>query len=871
MDLLERGPALDALAGYLSNAAAGKGCLVLVGGEAGIGKSSVVRRFSQLQSPGTRVLWGACDGLFTPRPLGPLLDIAGQLGGRLAELFTGPAPREQLFTAFLRELNGPQRTVAVFEDVHWADEATLDLLRFIGRRLASAPSLLIVTYRDDEVRAPLQIVLGDLASLGGVAQLKLSPLSEEAVATLARERGVDPVRLYRRTAGNPFFVTEVLAAEAGGIPLTVRDAILARAGRLSPPARAVVDTASLIGTSAEISLLVEVLQPDPSAIDECVGGGIVRAEKEVLSFRHELSRIAIQEAVLYGQRIATHRRILSVLTSAPRGTYDIARLAYHAEEASDKMRVLEYAPAAARHAASLGAHREAAAQYERAIRFAKGLEYDALAVLLEDHSYECQLTGQLEEAVAARRQALDCRRQLGNTRKEGENLGALSWLLWLSGRHVEAEDASRHAIELLERLPPGPELAMAYSAQSHLRMLTQDLDEAVVWGERAIDLARRLGEVATLVHALNNVGSVRLNVGKEEGRPQLEESLRLAREAGLEEHVARALANLVAVAVRTRDYARLDHYAEEAIAYCTEHDLDTVRFLVLAWKARSLFDRAAWTNGSELANGVLSSLNAPQLARCIAQLVLGWTRTRRGDPDPWGALDEALELATSIGGLKELWPVRAARAETFWFAGDVEGVRGEARAGLDLAQSKNDPWAIGEMSFWMWRARDIDAPPNGAAEPYALQMSGDWARAAALWEKFGCPYEAAMAWADGPNEDALRMALDTFERLGARPAAASVMRRLRRLGARNIPRGPRPTTRAHPANLTRRETEILVLVADGLQNVEIANRLYLSPKTVGHHVSSILGKLGVRTRTEAAKEFARLTAARPHGEPAAPR
>jgi DNA-binding CsgD family transcriptional regulator len=281
-----------------------------------------------------------------------------------------------------------------------------------------------------------------------------------------------------------------------------------------------------------------------------------------------------------------------------------------------------------------------------------------------------------------------------------------------------------------------------------------------------------------------------------------------------------------------------------------------VRFLVLAWKARSLFDRGAWVDACDLARVVLKAYSAPQLARCVALLVLGWVGVRRGDPDTFPTLDESLGLAQSIGGHKELWPVQAARAEAYWFAGNAEAVRREARPGLELAQSKKDPWAVGEMAFWMWRADAIHAPPPGAAEPYALQISGDWARAAALWEKLGCPYEAAMARADG-DEHALRMALAAFERLGARAATALVTRRLRTLGVRNIPRGPRPTTRAHPANLTRRETEILGLVAEGLRNVEIANRLYLSAKTVDHHVSSILGKLGVSTRTEAAKKFER--------------
>lgn len=165
---------------------------------------------------------------------------------------------------------------------------------------------------------------------------------------------------------------------------------------------------------------------------------------------------------------------------------------------------------------------------------------------------------------------------------------------------------------------------------------------------------------------------------------------------------------------------------------------------------------------------------------------------------------------------------------------------------------------IGELAYWRWQAGILEEIPPGAAEPYALRIAGDWAQAAEFWTQIGCPYEAALALAEADDDDQLRRALEELHTLGARPAAAIIARRLRKRGARGLPRGPRPATRRNPANLTPRELEVLALVAQGLRNAEIGERLFLSAKTVDHHVSAILRKLGVRTRGEASAEAVRL-------------
>jgi ATP/maltotriose-dependent transcriptional regulator MalT len=421
-------------------------------------------------------------------------------------------------------------------------------------------------------------------------------------------------------------------------------------------------------------------------------------------------------------------------------------------------------------------------------------------------------------------------------------------------------------VELLEGLAPGPELAMAYSNLSQLRMLAGKNDEALAWGGRAIGLAERLGQTEILVHALNNVGTVDWCQGRPAGRRTLERSLALALADGLEEHAARAYTNLAYSALNLRDYPLASRDHDEGIRYCTEHDLDTWRLYMLASRARADFEQGRWTEATRTVEAVLRDPRTAPISRIEALAVLGRLRARRGDPGVWPPLDEALALATVTGELQRLGPVAVARAEAAWLEGDPAAARGVVEDALGLAErvaGQTWPWPTGELAFWLWRLGGPDrlpsrGLPDGVAEPFALQMAGAWEAAADRWRALGCPYEAAAALADGDQEPQLRAALAELERLGARPLAAAITRRLRELGVRGLARGPRPATRANPANLTARETQVLALVTEGLRNADIARRLFVSPKTVDHHVSAILAKLGVRTRGEAARAAARL-------------
>lgn len=855
--LLERADAFEHLRVALEAISHGSGRLVFVAGEAGVGKTSLVTALCEEVGPKVRVLKGACDPLFTPRPLGPLADVAVQTGGVLAELVDVGAPPHQILTALSNEL-GVRQHVLVLEDVHWADEATLDVLRLLGRRVDALPTLLIATYREDEIdhAHPLRLVLGDLVRLQTTSRIRLEPLSVLAVAELAEPVGVDPDALHRSTGGNPFFVTEVLAAPQEAIPATVRDAVLARSAGLDQHARRLLEAVAVLRPSADIWLL-EKIEDDIAGLDECLESGMLKPTGTGVAFRHELARIAVESSLRPDRLLNLHRKALARLADPPDGSIDLERLAHHAEAAGDREAVLQYAPAAAARAASVGAHREAASQYERALRFADGSALEKRAKLLKLWSHECYLTDQ-PEAITALEEAIGCYRSLGDAYREGATLRALSNILWCPGRVAEAGQRVQESIDVLEALPPSAALAAAYATLASHRKDADETAEAVHWGVRALDLARNLGDDATCTHAVNTIGTAEAYAGVPGGVEKLERSLDQALRAGLVDHAGRAYIHLVWVAVRRREYAIADRHLDPGLAYVTERGLDLWRLYLIAMQARIELDRGRWDEAAEAATLVLHERCISVAPRILALSVLALVRARRGDPGASELLDEALVLAEPTGELLRIAPVVAAKAEVAWLEGKTDALDEATVTPLELALERDVTWVIDELSYWRWKAGLALAARNRTETPFALQIAGDWAGAVESWTNLGCPYEATLALAEADDDAELRNALDTAQELEARPLSTIISRRLRDRGARDIPRGPRMTTRSNPAQLTAREVEVLTFVAAGLRNADIGSRLHLSTRTVDHHVSAILRKLGVRGRGEAAAAAQRL-------------
>ena len=854
MRLHERGHALDSLGQYAAEARARDGRFVLLSGEAGVGKSTLLEHF-EAQSIDAQWMHGACDGLFTPRPLGPLFDVAEELGGELQAACRDEAPREVLFQTLLRALGGTDglRVLAI-EDVHWADESTLDLIRFLSRRVRDAAALVICTYRDDELGAdhPLRLVLGELASSRSTRRIDLAPLSEAGVREIARGSAFDADELYRLTGGNPFFVTEVLQAGGNELPRSAQDAVSARLARLTPGARQVAVVAAVIGRLVEPSLLRAVTEVSDADLDEIVESGLLVVEQDLLRFRHELTRLAVERELPAHRSARTHAVVLEQLLAA--GSGDEARLAYHAEGARDAAAVCRHAPAAARRAAALGAHREAAAQYERVIRFSEDVDAATLAGWHDLLVEESSLTD-WERATEAGERALELWREVGDVRRQAAAMSRLGRTLWRA-RRPDTFGYAEEALTLLEPLGPSAELAWAYANAVKAAMEANNWPLGVDLACKAVDLATALDLPDVVGDALTSQAWIVYVTGGE-WEPLVRRAIDVARRAGAEGTVGRAYDHLWAMLADHKRYSECDQVIDEALRYCDEHDMGTYRLLMQAGKVRVAEETGQWDRALAVARPLRAGTVSSRMHRIILALSVGRALARRGDEDARTYLDEALSNAVASG--ESFWLLRAypAHAEGHWLAGDLDAARTDIAAALERLPHASAA-AVATILPWA-RRLGVELPnvtlPDG--DPAVALFAGDNDAAAQAWDALGMPYEAALAHFDSGTEDGLREALRRFEALGATALVGLTRRELRRLGARSIPSGARAATRAHPLGLTRREAEVLDGICAGRTNPEIAAELFLSVRTVDHHVSSLLGKLGASTRAHAASEARR--------------
>jgi DNA-binding CsgD family transcriptional regulator len=852
--LLEREEQLAALEralGDVTRRACGR--LALVAGEAGVGKTELLRRFCG-SARGARVLWAACDALSAPRPLGPLFDLGEAVGGELHAQVTAGAQPHEVAAVLRRELTGPAPSVLVLEDAQWADEATLDVVRLVARRVDAVPALLVVSYRDEQVARnhPLRMLLGELPGGDPVTRLELPVLSRDAVAALADGSGLDADELYARTAGNPFYVTEVLAARGARIPSTVRDAVLARAARHAAPGRALLDAVAIVPQRAELWLLERMGVLEPGALDGCLAAGMLRADGPGVAFRHELARLALEESLPPDRAASLHARALAALQAPEAGPPDLARLAHHAEAAGDAAAVLRFAPAAARYAAAVGAHREAEAQYTRALRHAQGEAPARRAELLEALAGESYLTDMRAAAAEALSEAISIRRADRDAPGLARVLHLRSSIFSCAARSREARADLEEALAVLDGVHAPAEHALISCAMAGDAMLSDDHAGTIAWAERAIAQASAAGDDGIVARALDYMGVVGLMRGDEAGLEMLERSIAIARAGGFATEAGRAYINVVAALGRGWQWVRADPYIAPGVEYCREHGLEAWEMSVLAGGGESALVQGRWAEAAETAAAIIERSKDHASSRFDALRVLGLVRVRRGDPERWPPLDEARSLAQASGDLQFTAPAAIARAEAAWLDGRPESAAEETGDALAQAIACDEPWLSSELA--LWRARcglPFELPPALHIGPFALELAGEHAAAAEAWRALGAGYNAALALAGSEDEALLRRAHAELHELGARPAGAIVARRLRTRGARRLPTGPRARTRGNAAGLTARELEVLALVADGLGNAEIARRLVISERTTHHHVSAILRKLGAANRAQA--------------------
>ncbi len=446
--LVERADFLASLRGLLSEALDGSGRLVFLGGEAGVGKTTLATALADAAA-GPVVRRGSCDNVTTAEALGPILDALPELAVAVDD--EAGVSRLCLFQKVRDFLSGSPM-VLLLEDVHWADEATLDILRFLGRRLAGSRLMILATFRSEEVGRdhPLSLVMGDLAALPGVIRMQLPALSAAGVRQLLDAAGsaLDADAIFQRTGGNPFYVTEVLAAGSETVPATVRDAVLARVARLSRAGQEVTGAASVLGRRAEMDLLAAVSGQPLDAVDECLDRGVLVMDGDAVGFRHELARLAVERSLPQARRAGAHARALAQLLAW--GSADDRRLTHHAAGSGDRAAVVRHAPLAAARAARLGAHREAAEQLQLALRYYQRPDRWR-ATLLDQLSYECYLTDQLVQARASGLEALASYQREQDTRSIGTSQRWLARLSWFLGQNEDSEHYAAAAVVIPPR------------------------------------------------------------------------------------------------------------------------------------------------------------------------------------------------------------------------------------------------------------------------------------------------------------------------------------------------------------------------------------------------------------------------------------
>jgi ATP/maltotriose-dependent transcriptional regulator MalT len=850
--LLERDSELATLREAAAGAAARRGAVVLVSGEAGIGKSSLVHAWADDPGADARVMVGWCDDLLTRRTLGPLHDVARSSSDALRAAI-GRADTSAVLDAMLAELDHPLHpTALVLEDVHWADEATLDVARYVGRRIERLPALLVLTYREDALDPdhPLHGVLAALPR-GAVHRIRLRPLTASAVTKLTSGTTLDAAEVARVTAGNPFFVAEVVR-DGSRVPPSVADAVRAQVQTLPADARTVVERLAVVPGAVDRPL-AQALGIDPSALSAAETRGVLLVTDHDVRFRHELARLAVQAALPTASRIAHHEVVLDRLLALDR---DDTEVLHHAVEAGRGDVVVERGPRAAHEAYRAGANREAASHQRNVLAFADLLDAGAHAELLEEQAWTLYNLHRFDEAVQAAEAAVRLRAELGDPVAHGRALTVLSRMRFLVNELDAAIDAVEAAAELLDQAGDDEVSVEGLVARAVTYALVEHpADLALELTERAVDRTEGLDRSDLRSLALNYRAVSQCAGGGTPDIQDFHEAVRLALEGGHLELAARAYANLSFELLLSREPSQATlPLLEEALAFFEDHDFASHAFDVRARQAAVVFALGRWDEAERELRALRQTTEQHGLIDLIALETLARLAIRRGDEDADEVLDGAWELAVRSNAPPYIGLIGVIRLERAWLQGDDQAAAYLAE--LPLARLR--PRLRAEALRYAQLAGVDVTVPTQVAEPWGSGLRGSWQVAADGWRADRRPYELAVELLSSGQGEPMLEALRTFDDLGAVPAARLVRQGLREQGVRSLPRGPQAATRKHPAGLTARQAEVLDRLSQGLTNVQIADEMVLSVRTVDHHVAAVLQKLGVASRHEAAARAAAL-------------
>jgi ATP/maltotriose-dependent transcriptional regulator MalT len=867
--LLERDNELAALETATRDAARGSGVVVLVHGEPGVGKSSLVRTFLNQLPPDARTFVGACDDLITPRALGPFRDAVRWRGGPLAEAMKNCDDRDGVFDAVIEELSHPREvTTLVVEDVHWADDATIDVLQYVVRRIASLRALVVLTYRDQDLHAehPLRTLLGT-ASARSLRHIPVHRLSADAVRTLTANSDRDAASVFSVTGGNAFFVTEMLAAD-GAMPATVVDAVLARVRELDDTTRRALEQLSVVPTRVE-HRLVEAVLGDLATLAEAERRGMLRVDREHVAFRHELARRAIEESLPQTRRVALTREVMCALLKAPE--VDLARVMHHAVQAGDVAAIATYGPTAGREAARAGSHQQALAHFEQVLLHEHDLAPAERPRVLEEYAWELYNAHRFSEAAEAAERACELWPGVGDPGELGTAYVTLSRHRWMSGDVDGAWTALDIATEILDASDDLAGRAQAHLYPGAIRALQEQVDEAEPELLHAKALAEQAGSDSLVALCLNYLGVCAMERREVDTAIGLQrESLARARAAHdsgerldvrayAGEHIARAYANLAATLQICERFDELGEVLPEAIAYTVDHGFTSHTYNLEVRRCALLIHRGEWDEAEAALRDLDSAVDDPGVLGRYMLPLYGRLLARRGRPEAERVLDRAMRYADASGVPGSSVEATLAYLEWAWLTGQPQRAAARLVTALGMLHRDRDARQLAELLRYAKRAGLNDAAPfDRCPEPWRTGLTGDWFAAAVQFQADGNDYERALELAESRDVDVTMSALALLDGLGADGAAALLRLRLRALGATVIPRGPAPATKSNPAGLTNRQVDVLRLMAKGMTNAEIAEELVVSVRTVDHHVAAVLEKLQVPSRRAAAERAAEL-------------
>ena len=965
-------------------AADGKPAVVLVGGEAGVGKTRLVAELAaHCAAGGTRVLHGGClpvgDGALPYAPIVEALrDLTSEMGVATVRELIGPSwpelarllpalgepdrtgPPEQaaqarlfeLLLGLLDRLSKQAPLVLVVEDLHWADHSTRDLLAFLVRNLRRERVLVVVTYRDDEPgQQELGPYLAELDRSGRVERIELRRLDRtQTAAQLAGILGSIPAAelvdaMFVRSEGNPFFTEELLAVIRAGsseLPATLRDLLRGRIQALPQPAQQVLGVVAVAGTQVSHRLLAAAVGLSEAQLNQALRAAVTnqllvtRRGQDGYGLRHALLREVIDGDLLPGERARLHATLAAAIAAHPAqaggsSATMAAELAYHWLAAGEPGRALPAAVEAGIQAERIFAFAEALRHYERALELwtrvpeaAKLASLDRIT-LLERAAEAAHLIHDQPRAVELVRAALTDMDQAADPARAGllhERLGRYLYSTLDEGALL----AYDHAVQLVPGGPPSAERARVLAGYAQiLTLLARDTESRQV-AEEALVAARQAGARQAQGRALACLGVALARLGDpDKGLAHLHEARRIAEEQADAEGLGSACITLTyvlegagrleeALAVALQGAEACRRLGSPGWHDSLQADAGEVEFRLGRWEEtdrhlRAVLERdpfigphrvhARWERARldiargdvgaarrwlQEADGLAAKAGQAQfdaqfagpLAIARAELALWEGR----DQEAFQAVADGLAALARVGdeaGFPTLYPLglaatadRAERASARRATTEAEAARRDGDKLLARLEALAATIAFPELSIVEAHSRAEHTRLHGRADPAA------WTAAAARWNRLGQPYDAAWAhWreaeallASGASKAKAEEPLQRAHAVAVRLKAAPLRHELELLAQRGrlhlgepIDTTASPEALPSPAaslGLTRREAEVLALVAEGRTNRQIGQELFITPKTASIHVSRILAKLGVTGRGEAAAVAHRL-------------